>query len=124
MLVSQSSPARLRISVFYTRATSPSFEGLELPLGITLTPGRPKIGELLDGFITSVTKKGSAAHGAFVAVCGPVGLSRDVAHAVRVCDVNAKKAVGGVQFHEECVVFFSQRIMLTQILVFARVFGW
>ncbi|KAI9459071.1 ferric reductase like transmembrane component-domain-containing protein [Boletus coccyginus] len=104
VLVSQSSPARLRVSVFYTRATPPSFEGLELPLGFTLTPGRPKIRELLDGFITSMTSKGSprnAAHGAFVAVCGPVGLSRDVAHAVRACDANSKKAVSGIQFHEE-----------------------
>ncbi|KAI9566156.1 ferric reductase like transmembrane component-domain-containing protein [Boletus coccyginus] len=99
-LISQS-PARLRVSVFYTRATTPSFEEPELPLGITLTPGRPKIGELLDVFVGSITSKGSAAHGAFVAVCGPVSLSRDVAHAVRAYDVNSKRAVGGIQFHEE-----------------------
>ena len=107
-LVSQSSFASLRISVFYTRATTPSFEGLELPLGITLTPGRPKIRELLDVFVGSITSKGSAAHGAFVAVCGPVGLSRDVAHAVRAYDVNSKRAVGGIQFHEEYVIFPEQ----------------
>ncbi|KAI9460820.1 ferric reductase like transmembrane component-domain-containing protein [Boletus coccyginus] len=100
-LVSQSSPARLRVSVFYTRATIHSFGGLVLPLGITLTPGRPRIGKLLDGFVASMTSKGNTAHGAFVAVCGPVGLSRDVAHAVRACDVDSKRAVGGIQFHEE-----------------------
>jgi len=62
------------------------------------------IGELLDGFVTSVMSKWSASHGVFVAVCGPVGLSRDMAHAVRACDANSKKAVGGIQFHEECVL--------------------
>lgn len=65
------------------------------------------------------------AHGAFVAVCGPAGLSKDVAHAVRVYDVDFGKAIGGIQFHEECVL--SLRIIylrLTQIFLFARVFGW
>jgi len=48
-------------------------------------------------------RKGIAAHGAFVAVCGPVGLSRDAVSAVRACDVDSKRAIGGIQFHEECV---------------------
>ena len=48
--------------------------------------------------------KGNGAHGAFVAVCGPVGLSKDVADAVRAYDVDSKKAAGGIQFHEECVL--------------------
>ena len=67
------------------------------------------------------------AHGAFVAVCAPVGLSQDVAHAVRACDVNSKKAIGGIQFHEECVLSKSPRIISgtdTQIFLFSRVFGW
>ncbi|KAI9459069.1 hypothetical protein HD554DRAFT_2029376 [Boletus coccyginus] len=109
-LVSQSSPARLRVSVFYTRAPPPSFEWPILPLGITLTHGRPTISEILAGFVTSMASKGSATHGAFVAVCGPVGLSRDVAHAVWTCDLNSKKAVGGIQFHEECVFFSANNV--------------
>jgi ferric-chelate reductase len=100
-LVSQNSPARLRVSVFYTRVTTPPFEGSALPSGITLTPGRPKIGKLLDEFVTSMMSNDSGAHGAFVAVCAPVGLSQDVVHAVRACDVSSKKAIGGIQFHEE-----------------------
>lgn len=107
--MSRSSPARLRVSVFYTRAAARSFEGLLLPPGITLTPGRPNIGNLLDGFVTSMMDEGDA-HGAFVAVCGPVSLSRDVAHTLRAFDVNSKKAVGGIQFHEECVFSASPRI--------------
>ncbi|KAF8443883.1 ferric reductase like transmembrane component-domain-containing protein [Boletus edulis BED1] len=99
-LVSQSSPAAVRISVFYTRATTASFEKLVLPPGITLTPGRPNIERLLDELAVSITNKGGT-HGAFIGVCGAAGLGKDVARAVRMIDVNSKKAVGGIQFHEE-----------------------
>lgn len=51
------------------------------------------------------------AHGAFVGVCGPVSLATGVAHALRAFDVNSKKAIGGVEFHEECVCSTSPRIM-------------
>ncbi|KAH0828641.1 ferric reductase like transmembrane component-domain-containing protein [Lanmaoa asiatica] len=104
-LVSQS-PARLRISVFYTRIpTTQSFIGLLLPPGVTLTPGRPKIGELLDGLVTSMTTTKNGTHGVFVTACGPTSLARDVSLAVRTLDVNSKIAIGGIQFHEECVFF-------------------
>jgi hypothetical protein len=99
-LISQSTSAQLRISVFYTRAVSTSFEGLYLPPGITLAPGRPKIGKLLDGVITSTMTNGGAS-GIFVGVCGPVALAGNVAGVVRSFDVNLKKAVGGVELHEE-----------------------
>ncbi|KAF9223191.1 hypothetical protein BS17DRAFT_782514 [Gyrodon lividus] len=99
-LISQSTSARLRVSVFYTRAVSNSFEGLYLPTGITLVPGRPKIGKLLDGLVTS-TISNAGANGLFVGVCGPVALAANVANTVRTFDVNLKKAVGGVEFHEE-----------------------
>ncbi|KAG8221551.1 ferric reductase like transmembrane component-domain-containing protein [Butyriboletus roseoflavus] len=103
-------PIDFASQVFYTRSTTRSFEGLLLPPGITLAPGRPDIGKLLDRFATSMMGKGDA-HGAFVAVCGPTSLAKDVAHTLRVFDVNSKKAIGGIQFHEECVCSTSPRII-------------
>ena len=102
VLASESGPARLHVSVFYTRAASRSLEGLLLPPGITLTPGRPKVEELLNGFVVSIMNKGGA-HGAFVGICGPVALAKDVVCTVRTFDAASKKAIGGIQIHEECV---------------------
>lgn len=107
--MSQDGPARVRVSVFYTRSIAYSFEGLVLPPGITLAPGRPNIGKLLDGLVASMMSKGGV-HGAFVGVCGPAGLGGGVARAVRTYNVDSKKAVGGIQFHEECA-FLISRIM-------------
>ena len=98
------SPASVRISVFYTRSATHSSGGFALPTGITLTAGRPNVDRLLDGFVASVKREGGT-HGAFVAVCGPVGLGKDVARAVRTCSFSSKKAIGGIQFHEEYVLF-------------------
>lgn len=123
-LVTQNGLAKVRVSVFYTRATTQSLEGLKLPPGITLTAGRPNMKKLLDGLVAFMRSK-SGTHGAFVAVCGPTGLAENAAHAVRTYDADLKKAVGGIQFHEECVlskVFLNQSDM--QVLVFFRVFGW
>lgn len=72
---------------------------------MTLSPGRPNIGKLLDGLVESMKSEGGT-HGAFVAVCGPGGLGKEVARAVRTYGVDSKKAVGGIEFHEECVFFF------------------
>ncbi|KIK96605.1 hypothetical protein PAXRUDRAFT_72202, partial [Paxillus rubicundulus Ve08.2h10] len=99
-LISQSSAAQLRVSVFYTRAVSDSFDGLYLPPGITLAPGRPKLGKLLEGLVTSTITNGGAS-GVFVGVCGPVMLAGNVANIVRTFDPNLKNAVGGVEVHEE-----------------------
>ncbi|KAH7890414.1 ferric reductase like transmembrane component-domain-containing protein [Phlebopus sp. FC_14] len=99
-LISQSTSARMRISVFYTRAASTSFAGLYLPPGITLAPGRPKIGKSLEGVVTS-TLTGGGASGVFVGVCGPVALANNVADVVRSLDGRMKSAVGGVELHEE-----------------------
>lgn len=71
-----------------------------------LTPGRPRFGELLREFVSSTASKGGT-HGAFVGVCGPVSMTRDVAHVVRTLDAETKKAVGGIHIHEECVLSFS-----------------
>ena len=103
-LATQSSPAKLCISVFYTRATPCPLEELLLPPDIILTPGRPRIEKLLQKFVVSVISTGGT-HGAFVGVCGPVSLSRDVARTVRTFDAGLKKAIGGIYLHEECVPF-------------------
>ncbi|KAG6376746.1 hypothetical protein JVT61DRAFT_1765 [Boletus reticuloceps] len=97
-LVSHGSPAGVRVSVFYTRASTYSFE--ELPPGITLTPGRPNVEELLDGLVVSMMSRGGT-YSAFVGVCGPTGLGKDVAHAIWNFDVDLKEAIGGIQFHDE-----------------------
>ncbi|KAH7912891.1 hypothetical protein BJ138DRAFT_1111918 [Hygrophoropsis aurantiaca] len=103
-MIEESTHAKLRISVFYTRAISVSFEGMYLPPGITLAPGRPRIGKLLDGVITDTMSSkigGESRNGVFVGVCGPVALANNVATVVKDFDVNLRKAVGGVELHEE-----------------------
>lgn len=99
-LVTQNSSLLVRVSVFYTRALKTSFQGYFLPPGITLTPGRPKISEFLDDVITSTQCTGGA-NGVFVGVCGPTSLADDVASTVRKFDGYRKRAVGGIELHEE-----------------------
>ncbi|KIM55324.1 hypothetical protein SCLCIDRAFT_302950 [Scleroderma citrinum Foug A] len=99
-LITQNSSLRVRVSVFYTRALKISFQGMYLPPGITLTPGRPKIAQFLDEVVTSTQCMGGAS-GVFVGVCGPASLADDVAGAVRTFDVDRKQAIGGIELHEE-----------------------
>jgi ferric-chelate reductase len=99
-LISESTAARLRVSVFYTRAPSKSFDGMYLPPGITLVPGRPKLIKHLAAVVNS-TLNGGGCSGVFVGVCGPVSLARSVSETVRHFDPNLKRAVGGVELHEE-----------------------
>ncbi|KAI6169660.1 hypothetical protein EDD17DRAFT_23150 [Pisolithus thermaeus] len=99
-LIEQSTLARLRVSVFYTRASKGSFQGMYLPPGMTLAPGRPKTAKFLDDAITS-TQSGGGATGVFVGVCGPPALARDVAGVVRTFDIYRKRMVGGIELHEE-----------------------
>ena len=105
-LISQCTTARLRVSVFYTRASAHSLDGMYLPPGITLTPGRPNFVKHLDVLISS-TLCGGGCSGVFVGVCGPVSLAGSVNEAVRCFDPRLKKAVGGIEFHEESVSFLS-----------------
>lgn len=98
--IEQSTSARLRVFVFYTRASKGSFQGMYLPPGVTLAPGRPKAVKYLDDVVTSTQSVGGAT-GVFVGVCGPPALARDVAGIVRVFDVHRKRMVGGIELHEE-----------------------
>ncbi|KAI6157280.1 ferric reductase like transmembrane component-domain-containing protein [Pisolithus tinctorius] len=99
-LIEQSTFVRLRVSVFYTRASKGSFQGMYLPPGMTLAPGRPKTAKFLDDVVTS-TQSGGGATGVFVGVCGPPALARDVAGVVRTFDVYRKRMVGGIELHAE-----------------------
>lgn len=51
---------------------------------------------------------GGGLTGVAVGVCGPEGLAREVKAAVRSVDPKRRKAVGGIEVHEEYVVFFSR----------------
>ncbi|KAI6129320.1 ferric reductase like transmembrane component-domain-containing protein [Pisolithus croceorrhizus] len=99
-LVEQSTLARLRISVFYTRASMGSSHGMYLPPGVTLSPGRLDAAKFLDDVVTS-TQNGGGATGVFVGVCGPPALAREVGGIVRTFDVLRRKMVGGIELHNE-----------------------
>ncbi|KZT71031.1 hypothetical protein DAEQUDRAFT_744515 [Daedalea quercina L-15889] len=96
----------LRISVFYTRAIS-SPEALNmferLPLGLTLSPGRPRLQKLLEGVADRTASSGGmdGVTGVVVGVCGPPALGESVGKAVRGLDRQRRRAVGGVELHEE-----------------------
>ncbi|KAI6157256.1 hypothetical protein BKA82DRAFT_790408 [Pisolithus tinctorius] len=99
-LVEQNTLARLRVSVFYTRASIGSSDVMYLSPGVTLAPGRFDAAKFLDDVVTS-TQSGGDATGVFVGVCGPPALARDVEGIVRTFDARQKRMVGGVELHNE-----------------------
>ncbi|KAG9311376.1 hypothetical protein JVU11DRAFT_8483 [Chiua virens] len=123
-LLSQIHPGRLNIRVFYTRASSYSHERLVLPRGITLTPERPRFDKLLNAFVTSMGSR-NGKYGAFVGVCGPRELSKGLDQSLRRLDMASKRAIGGIEFHDECVIFATNKSANRyEISTFVRVFGW
>lgn len=108
-LIEQSAHTPLRISVFYTRATStpPSEKAFYGHPNLTLSAGRPRIGKVLDSVISKAAslsgspKDSGPIMGVIVAVCGPVGLGDDVVKAVGAVDGKRRDAVGGVEIYEE-----------------------
>ncbi|KAI0777412.1 iron reductase [Trametes elegans] len=108
----QDTYASLRISVFYTRASSPDvLKAFRLPPGLTLSPSRPRIPAILQGVVDrSVTlfsghkerqlSEGELS-GVIVGVCGPSGLGNEVRKAVTSFPSHRRKAVGGLELHEE-----------------------
>lgn len=105
----------LRISVYYTRASATTHVLVErdvrLPEGIELTPGRPELADLLSATIscTSVLKHTTreGVHGVIVGACGPMELLESVRAADRTIGKEVRKAVGGVELLEECVLLSS-----------------
>lgn len=96
----------LRINVHYTRATAVTLEDkLELPDGITLSPGRPDLADMLSSScscasaLKNTTKEG--VHGVVVGVCGPDELLDNVRKVENAVGAKVRAAVGGVELVEE-----------------------
>lgn len=90
----------MRVHVFYTRAVSTTFDGMILPRGITLLPGRPNLDKLLDATVIDTMSAGGT-NGVFVGVCGPVALANTMARVANGFDARMRADVGGVDLHEE-----------------------
>ncbi|KAI0695248.1 hypothetical protein BC835DRAFT_1415000 [Cytidiella melzeri] len=80
----------------------------ELPLGLRVSPGRPKLQSTLNSVVDRACQlfhggkeeMGGPA-GVLVTVCGPQGLSEDVRRAVRAVEPAARRRAGGVELHDE-----------------------
>ena len=108
-IMQQSALTSVSISVFYTRATPAVVRIAKdylLP-GLSLTPGRPRIGKVIDSVISRAVTLGSgpkdseALSGVIVGACGPCGLTDEVSKIIGQVDSVKRKAVGGVELHEE-----------------------
>ncbi|KAI0328757.1 iron reductase [Cubamyces sp. BRFM 1775] len=105
--------ASLRISVFYTRApASPdAVRAYRLPPGLTLSPARPKLPGILQGVVDRSAalfsghkerRRGRGGlTGIIVGVCGPMSLGDEVRRAVANFPAERRKAIGGIELHEE-----------------------
>jgi ferric-chelate reductase len=108
-IIQQSTFTSINISIFYTRATPGVVRITKdylLP-GLSLAPGRPKITKVIDSVISRAVSLGSGAKdsaalsGVIVGACGPIGLGDEVSQAIGQVDNGRRKAVGGVELHEE-----------------------
>ncbi|KAF8880563.1 hypothetical protein BD779DRAFT_1788575 [Infundibulicybe gibba] len=108
-LIQRSIFTPLKISVYYTRAPIGKFpfDSEFFHPGLTLAPGRPRVGKVLDAAISRAVVLGSGAKdesritGLLVGTCGPVELADDVAKAVDEVEPIRRDQVGGVELHEE-----------------------
>ncbi|KAL4063462.1 hypothetical protein J3A83DRAFT_1335481 [Scleroderma citrinum] len=96
---------RLRIRIFYTRAPTILPNWPDMPLEISITPGRPQMKGVVNRCMVDTTRSCSKKNGLFIGVCGPGDLGKNVAEVVRTLDANCKNAVGGVHLHEEIFGF-------------------
>ncbi|KAJ7182699.1 hypothetical protein C8R43DRAFT_10173 [Mycena crocata] len=103
---------RVRISVFYTRAPIGKFPFADSAFPTTdlsLSPGRPRLANMLENSISRTVKLGAGGRGKdeeritgmLVAVCGPTGLADGVAEAISQIEPIRRDQVGGVEVHEE-----------------------
>ena len=104
----------LQVTICYTRCfANPPPHVLkvlqtQLPLGLRVTPGRPKLQSTLNSVVDRACQlfhggkedQGAPA-GVLVTVCGPQGLSEDVRKAVRGVEPQRRRAAGGVELHDE-----------------------
>ncbi|KAJ7267459.1 hypothetical protein C8J57DRAFT_1436005 [Mycena rebaudengoi] len=114
-MIERSVFARVRISVFYTRAPIGKFPFSDAAFpttSLSLSPGRPRLASLLENSISRTVKLDSAVGkdeeritGMLVGVCGPVGLADAVAEAISQIEPIRRDQVGGVEVHEEVFGF-------------------
>ncbi|KAI0084940.1 incomplete iron reductase [Irpex rosettiformis] len=104
----------LQVTICYTRCfANPPPHVLkvlqtELPLGLRVTPGRPKLQSTLNSVVDRACQlfhggkedQGAPA-GVLVTVCGPQGLAEDVRKAVRGVEPQRRRRAGGVELHDE-----------------------
>ncbi|KAJ7600626.1 hypothetical protein C8J56DRAFT_1019736 [Mycena floridula] len=103
--------ATLKVSVFYTRAPIGKFpfeEGFNFKYPrLTLSPGRPKTGRILEGVMGKIVRLGAGVKdderntGVIVGVCGPVEMADEVSAEVGKLDEGRREKVGGVDLVEE-----------------------
>lgn len=108
-MIESSAFTPVRISVHYTQALLGGKAPLVSHPGLTLSPGRPRIGKVLDTAISRAVTLGSGVKdseritGLLVGVCGPTSLGDDVAKAVGMVPAARRNQVGGIEMHEEYV---------------------
>lgn len=80
----------------------------DLPLGLRVTPGRPKLQSTLNSVVDRACQLFHGGHenqgapsGVLVTVCGPQGFAEDVRKAVRSLEPQRRKRAGGVELHDE-----------------------
>lgn len=123
-MIQQSVYTPIRISVFYTRAVVGKFPFPKDSFhpGLSLSPGRPKVGSMLEDAITRALAGGRGdGSGMVVAVCGPTSLADDVAKQVSRIDPQRRDEIGGIEIHEEYVA--ADLLLMTYSSSFS-VFGW
>jgi hypothetical protein len=131
-MIEQSVFTRVRISVFYTRAPIGKFPFADSAFpttNLSLSPGRPRFTNMLENSISRTVKLGAGNKdeeritGMLVAVCGPTSLADGVAEAISQIEPLRRDQVGGVEVHEEYVVFPS--LYFCHVLISrSRVFGF
>jgi ferric-chelate reductase len=107
-LIQQAPLTVVRVSVYYTRASSgadPNKLYGYLPPNIVLTPGRPRILNILNEAVDRTRALAPDRSGLFVGVCGPVSLGEQVRQAVGEIDADSRETIGGVELCEECVIW-------------------
>ena len=112
-LLQQAAYVKLLISVHYTRASAFNIRKAytHLPPQLTITPGRPRVGSVIDTAIDHACKlftpSGQEHHasdklsGLVVGVCGPSGLGEEARKAVRSIEASRFQKVGGIEVVEE-----------------------
>lgn len=101
--IRQAPNTNIRISVFYTRASTSSHTMYEnLHPSIVLNVGRPMIAGVLESVIDQTRGMSEGApSGVFVGACGPAGLIERTRSAIGGVSSERAQSVGGLELSEE-----------------------